>query len=84
MDNAQVDRVILFICSVIGFAALSAAIERYWSHRGWLVVLAATVVLTIICLLLGARDPEFENWRRRYRAKKKLEAEQLRLKPRAD
>lgn len=71
-DVDSADKLMLFIGSAIGLAALTTVVEKYWPRFGWLVI---PVVLTIIVLAWGARDSEFENWRQRYhRAKKKLEA----------
>jgi hypothetical protein len=66
----------LFIGSAIGFAALTAVVEKYWPRFGWLVI---PVMLIIIVLAWGARDSEFESWRRRYhRAKKRMNARKAR------
>jgi hypothetical protein len=59
VDSA--DKLMLFVGSAIGFAALSAVVEKYWLRFGWLVI---PVVLTIIVVVWGARDSAFKRWRR--------------------
>jgi len=56
------DKLMLFVAFAIGFAAVTAVVEKYWLRFGWLVI---PVVLIIIVVVWGARDSAFECWRRR-------------------
>jgi len=65
------DKCMLYIASAVGFAAVTALVERYSPPLGWIVI---PVVLVVVLLVWGARDPDFANWRRRYQNQQKSEA----------